>query len=245
MIPPLRAIARYSTLIAWIILIASPSILDNPIALLIAIGAVLALMTSEFSAASRFRRNLSILLLPLAMGALLLFASSQSSLPPLAIGLCSTFALFFIVLLSPHPNALSQDRNEQKCVYAPLSNHARGEDRIRSFHHSALFSNPDFPTYHTLPSLRFGIFYALWIGGSFMVAFSPSSNSASILIVWNCLMLLSANAAIWPFAQTPEWIGYSERRKCFVPRRYATMRNITLWIAAITATLALISASRF
>lgn len=71
-----------------------------------------------------------------------------------------------------------------------------------------------------LPIRRLIIFHAVWFTGMAIALFMPAKYPAHILISWTGLMLTLAAVHIWPFATSPEWLGYKTRRECFVsPRR--------------------------
>lgn len=85
---------------------------------------------------------------------------------------------------------------------------------------------------HPLSLARYVIFYFISLAGFAIIACDSENDVILLDIFWLCLSLLAANALIWPLAQIPEWLGYTERRRCFIDRRAAIRRNIAVAIAA-------------
>lgn len=89
-----------------------------------------------------------------------------------------------------------------------------------------------------LPVLRLAVFHAVWLAGIPIALFLPQNHTAHILTAWTCILLTSAAVHIWPFAVSPEWLGFKTRRECFVsPGRWRLrhIANIILLIIALSA----------
>ena len=85
---------------------------------------------------------------------------------------------------------------------------------------------------HPLSLARYVIFYFISLAGFAIIACYAEKDVILFEICWLCFSLLAANALIWPLAQIPEWLGYTERRRCFIDRRATIRRNVAVAIAA-------------
>ena len=71
----------------------------------------------------------------------------------------------------------------------------------------------------SLPLSRCLIFSTTWLIGLTFIALKPSPYAPALFFGFSCLMILGSARHIWPFALTPEWIGYKTRRKIFVSKK--------------------------
>lgn len=85
----------------------------------------------------------------------------------------------------------------------------------------------------SLPLPRCLIFSATWLGGLMLIAQKPGPYAPALFFGFSCLMILASARHIWPFALTPEWIGYKTRRKIFVSKKKYVVRGLCAVILLI------------
>ncbi len=87
----------------------------------------------------------------------------------------------------------------------------------------------------TIAFCRFIAFCAVALTGFALIALCRTHNAVTYAIAWLCVVLLGMNSVVWPFEQIPEWLGYAERRRCFLDRRKRRLRICIILFAAIGA----------
>lgn len=90
----------------------------------------------------------------------------------------------------------------------------------------------------SLPLPRCLIFSLSWLVGLMLIALKPSPYAPALFFGFSCLMLLASAHHLWPFALTPEWLGYKTRRKIFVSKKKYVLQSLSAAVLLILWSIA-------
>lgn len=259
MITP-RAVVRYTTACAWLFAAIIPAlarqtatssarpiersshfwaqsidfIADPVISFGMGIVAIVAFCFTQ-SAQNRIIRRLAFALfmgLTLALWAACVVVGDY---PPAIAGFLSGIAVVILVVVAPRPPQ-SPDKNAHIASNSPAP--------IRSIDYDANRIRTDKRLEkHPLSIARYVVFYTIALAGFAIIAFRAQAQDQAHVIAltvsWLCIALLAANAILWPFAQIPEWLGYAERRRCFIDRKPMKQRKLAIVLATIACIAAI------
>ncbi len=267
MITP-RAVVRYTTACAWLFAAIIPAlarqtatssarpiersshfwaqsidfIADPVISFGMGIVAIVAFCFTQ-SAQNRIIRRLAFALFTGLTLALWTVCVVVGDYPPAIAGFLSGIAVVILVVVAPRPPQ-SPDKNAHIASNSPAPIRPIDYDANRIRTDKQLEKHP-------LSIARYALFYAIALAGFAIIAFRAQAQAQAqdqdqaqahviaLTVSWLCIALLAANAILWPFAQIPEWIGYAERRRCFIDRKPMKRRKLAIVLAAIASIAAI------
>ena len=256
----LRAVVRYTTACAWLFAATIPAlarqtatssalpiersshfwaqsidfIADPVISFGMGIVAIVAFCFTQ-STQNRTIRRLAFALFTGLTLALWVACVVVGDYPPAIAGFLSGIAVVILAIVAPRPPQ-SPDKNTHIASSSPAP--------IRSINYDANRIRTDKRLEkHPLSIARYVVFYAIALAGFAIIAFRAQAQAQAHVIAltvsWLCIALLAANAILWPFAQIPEWLGYAERRRCFIDRKPMKRRKLAIVLAAIASIAAI------
>lgn len=260
----LRAVVRYTTACAWLFVAIIPAlarqtatssarpiersshfwaqsidfIADPVISFGMGIVAIVAFCFTQ-SAQNRTFRRLAFALftgLTLALWAACVVVGDY---PPAIAGFLSGIAVVILAVVAPRtPQSPDKNAHIANSSPAPIRSIDYDANRIRTDKRLEK---------HPLSIARYVVFYAIALAGFAIIAFRAQTQDQdqaqahviALTVSWLCIALLAANAILWPFAQIPEWLGYAERRRCFIDRKPMKRRKLAIVLATIACIAAI------